>query len=173
MAPRTQLLRDALRLVRAAALLSAPLFLFAEGFSAASAVRVAASNGAAALLCSVLLRRLADRNALQVGRGLVLGLLVLVGALASTNGEPVHVNVINFVLVTLLAGALLPRRELLAVAASCAAAMATIAWRQAVAPPGEELLEARFEAIVQFLPTYAVIVALLVRRGRLEEANAA
>ena len=42
-----------------------------------------------------------------------------------------------------------------------AAVMLGIAWTQAVPPIGEDLLEARLEAIAQFLPTWCVVVAVL------------
>ena len=71
----------------AAALATAPLFAFAEGFDARHCGRVALSNGGAALLCLLLLRVLRSGHAAAVGRALVLGLLLLVGALASTSGE--------------------------------------------------------------------------------------
>ncbi len=166
MPPRTEFLRALLRLILLAALASAPIFLFAEGFSAQSALRVAASNGVAALLCAVLLRQVGRGHETAIARWLVGGLLALVVGLASSNGEAIHVNVVNFVLVTLLASVLIGTRGLLLVAAISAVAMAAIAWRQAVAPPGEEIAEARLEAIAQFLPTYAVIVAILWRRER-------
>lgn len=168
MDPRTRLTQSLLRLLFVAAVATAPLFLFAEEFAARSIGRVAASNGVAALLCLVLLRLVRDgapARVTLVGRLLVGGLLALVAGLAATNGEEIHVNVVNFVLVTVLASALLARRELVGVAIAAAAAMVAIAWRQAVAPPGEGLAEARLESVAQFLPTYAVIVVVLALRG--------
>jgi hypothetical protein len=158
---RLPLLRALLRLLFVTAIVTAPMFLFAEKFESSHVVRVALSHGIVAVGCLVLGRQLAAGNATRVARVLVFGLLALIAALATTNGEPVHVNVVNFVLATVLAGVLLPRRDLVVVGALSAATMVVIAWRGTVAPPGEALLEARGEAIAQFLPTYAVIVAAL------------
>jgi hypothetical protein len=166
---RGRLTRQLLLLVLFAALATAPLFCFAEGFEARHLWRVVGSNGGAALLCLVLLRVLRGGRVALVGRLLVFGLLALVASLAWSNGEDVHQNVVNFVLVTLLASVLLGRRALLLVAPVAALVMAAIAWRQARAAPGEELLEARFESIAQFLPTYAVITLVLWLRERLLE----
>src|SRR5882672_9298543 len=115
--------RRLLVVVLVAALATAPLFLFAEGFEARHVGRVALSNGGAALLCLVLLRVLRRGHVAPVGRALVFGLLALVGLLAWTNHEDVHQNVVNFVLVTLLASVLLGRRALLLVAAIAALVM--------------------------------------------------
>jgi hypothetical protein len=158
---RVRLTRALLLGVLVAAVATAPLFAIAEGFDAAHLGRVACSNGGAALLCLLLLLVLRRGHVAAVGRALVFGLLLLVGALASTSGEDVHVNVVNFVLVALLAGLLTSRRELLLVALLSTVAMVAIAWRQAPAAPGTEPLEARCESIAQFLPTYLVIVFVL------------
>jgi hypothetical protein len=159
--PRVRLTRALLLVVLVAALATAPLFAFGEGFEAGHLGRVALSNGGAALLAFVLLRTLRGGRVELVGRTLVFGLLLLVAALASTSGEDVHKNVVNFVLVTLLAGLLTSRRELTAVALLSAATMVAIAWRQAQPAPGEGAFEARFESVAQFLPTYIVIVFVL------------
>jgi hypothetical protein len=105
-------------------------------------------------------------------RTLVWGLLLLVAVLASSNGEPVHVNVINFMLATLLAAVALGPRALLAAGGISAVVMLGIAWAQAVPRPGEDLLEARLEAIAQFLPTWCVVVTVLWHhlRGSQREA---
>ena len=169
---RGRLTRQLLRLVLVAAIATAPLFCFAEGFEARHLCRVAASNGGAALLCLVLLRVLRSGRVALAGGALVYGLLALVAGLAWSNGEEIHQNVVNFVLVTLLAGVLLGRRALLIVAPIAALVMAAIAWRQAHAAPGEELIEARFESIAQFLPTYAVITLVLWLRERPAEPRA-
>ena len=169
MDPRARLTRALVLTILVAAIASAPVFLFAEEFDAEHVRRVAASNGVTALGCLGLLAMLRAGQVERTGRVLVFGLLALVGSLAWTNGEPVHVNVINFTLVTVLAVVLLGRTTLLAVAAACAALMCAIAWKSAVPPPGEELFEARLEAIAQFLPTYVVVVGVLWLRERFAE----
>jgi hypothetical protein len=158
-----------LRLVLVAAVVTAPVFLFGEGFEAKYIGRVAVSNGVCALLCLGLLR-LVKRGRVQLAGALfVYALLALVGALAWVNGEPVHVNVVNFTLVAVLASAVASSRDLLIVGALAAIEMSAIAWtRPPGAASGKDLAELRFEAIVQFLPTYCVVVGVLwlMRRDR-------
>lgn len=157
--PRALLLRSIAWAIFAAALISAPGFLMAEHFEPGRVARIAASNGVAAVGALALVRASAGGRVLLHARVLVYGLLALVSALASTSGEDVHVNVVNFVLVTVLAGTLLERADLALVAAASAAVLVAIASRAAGAGPeaGESLLE----SIAQFLPTYAVVVFVL------------
>ena len=158
-------------LVLVAALVTAPIFLFAEGLDRTHVLRVLESNGVTALLCAALLaahRRKQAGSLAWIARLLVLGLFGLISWLAWSNGEPVHVNVINFVFVTVLASALRSDRELLVVAAASAAVLCAIALRQtsSVGAGGESDLEARLEPIGQFLPTYVVTVAILWMQKR-------
>ena len=154
-----------IKLVLVAALVTAPVFLFGEGFEVEAVWKVAASNGACVVLCLGLLRLLRAGRVSLASSILVYGLLVLVGTLASINGEPVHVNVINFTLVTVLAAALLARRHVALVAGLSGATMLGIAWARPVTtrPDGRvvDLTEARFETIAQFLPTYIVVAMVL------------
>lgn len=147
--------------VLVAAVVTAPVFLFGEGFEAKYVGRVAASNGVCVALCLGLLGLIRRGKVELAGTLLALGLLGLVGTLASVNGERVHVNVVNFVLVTLLASAVGSRGLLAFVALASSATMVGIAWARPFAEAGQDVEEARFEAIVQFLPTYLVIVAVL------------
>ncbi|MFT6110692.1 MAG: hypothetical protein ACJA2W_003620 [Planctomycetota bacterium] len=166
--PQRALTTALVKLVLLAAVVTAPVFLFGEGFEAKYLWRVAASNGACIVLCLALLALLRrDRVRLAAG-ALVYGLLALVGLLAWSNGEPVHVNVINFTLVAVLASVIATRRDLLVVGALAAIEMVGIAWREPTVEllAGEELAEARFESIVQFLPTFCVVVGVLwIGRG--------
>jgi hypothetical protein len=173
MEPRHRLTRALVLVVLAAAVLTGPVFLLAEELDREHVLRVLASNGVSALLCVGLLALLRRGRAELAARLLVFGLLALVGALAWTNGEGVHVNVVNFVLVTVLAAALLDDAGLLLVAASAACLMVAIAWKQASPAGGEELTEARVESILQFLPTYAVIVLVLWLQRRASRRGAA
>ena len=77
-----------LRLILAAALLTAPLFLFGEGFEAKYVERVALSNGACAALCLGLLGLVRRGKGAMAGSLLVWGLALLVGSLAWGNGSP-------------------------------------------------------------------------------------
>ncbi len=161
LAPELRLTRTLTRLILVVAILTAPIFVFGEGFEAKYIARVAASNGLCVALCLGLLGLLKSRRA-DLGPGLlVVGLLALVGALAWFNGERVHVNVVNFVLVAVLAAAVSTRRMLVGVAVFSAIEMVAIAWDRPFPEPGHDLAEARFEAIAQFLPTYSVIVIVL------------
>ena len=157
----TTLVRTLLRLILVAAVVTAPVFVFGEGFEAKYVLRVAASNGLCILLCLGLLGLLRRGHTELVARLFVFGLLALVGALAWFNGERVHVNVVNFVLIAVLAAVLQGGRMLLVVALLSALEMVAIAWTRPFPEPGHELGEARFEAIAQFLPTYLVIVTIL------------
>lgn len=162
------LTRALVKLVLLAAVVTAPIFLFGEGFEAKYLWRVAASNGVCVGLCLALLALLNRGRVQLAGAILVYGLLALVGTLAWVNGEPVHVNVINFVLVAVLASVVAPVRDLLIVGALAAVEMVAIAWRQPVEvlPVGKELAEVRFESIVQFLPTFCVVVGVLFLGAR-------
>ncbi|MFT7670548.1 MAG: hypothetical protein ACI8X5_003257 [Planctomycetota bacterium] len=161
MAPRVQLIRAILRLILLAALVSAPIFLVAEQFDGKHVLLVLSSNGVCALLCWVLLWKVKQGQVEMSARILVYGLLLLIGWLATTNGEGVHVNVVNFLLVTVLASVLLGRQALFRVSLLSSLTMIWIACQQTVAKEGEGLAEARLESIVQFFPTYLVIVAVL------------
>ena len=172
-APRAALTRALVLTVLAAALATAPLFLLAEGFERDALERVVASNGACVVLCLGLLELVRRGQAELAARALVGGLLGLVTVLAWINGEPVHVNVVNFVLVTLLAAVLLGPAPLPFIGMFCAAAMIAIAWDRAVPSRAHEtLLGARLESIVQFAPTYVVIVLVLWLRERRSSAEA-
>lgn len=167
------ILRTLLRLILWAAIVTAPLFLFGEGFEAEYVGRVALSNGACAALCLWLLALVRRGRARLAGSLLVGGLAVLVGSLAYGNGEPAHVNVINFVLVTLLASVVGGRAQVLWVGCLSALEMGLIAWQRPLVPAGKDLAEARFESLVQILPTFLVVVAILWLRARPGGAAAA
>ena len=161
--PAGGLTKALVRLILAAAVLTAPVFLFGEGFEAKHVWRVAASNGLCAALCLGLLGLIRRGRVELAGTLLVYGLLALVGILAWVNGEPVSVNVINFTLVAVLGSAIAPLRDLLIVGGLAAIEMTAIAWYR----PASSLLESkglaelRFESIVQFLPTFCVVIGVL------------
>lgn len=159
--PRGRLTRTLVHLILLAAVVTAPVFVFGEGFEARYIGRVAATNGPCVLLCLGLLWLLNQGRHELAGRLLVLGLMVLVGGLAWAGGERVHVNVINFVLIAVLASAVTTRRLLALVAGISVVEMVAIAWTRPFVEAGHELGEARFEAIAQFLPTYMVVVTVL------------
>ena len=160
---RAALTRALVLLVLAAAVLTAPVFLFGEGFEAEYVGRVAASNGACVLLCLGLLALQKRGRARLAAQLLVGGLMALVGVLAWVNGEPPHVNVINFTLVVVLASAVGSARDLLIAGVVAAVEMTAIAWTRPSPHLGAEkdLAELRFEGIVQFLPTFLVVVGVL------------
>lgn len=164
--PERRLLRAILRLILGAAVLTAPIFVLGEALDAKTVARVAASNGLCALSCWGLLRVLRGGRTELVANTLVFGLLALVGSLAWSNGERVHVNVINFILIAVLASTIASRRVLVVCALLSAAEMIAIAVRRPFPEAGQEAAEASFEAIIQFLPTYLVIVVVLWLRVR-------
>lgn len=151
------------KLILVAAVVTAPIFLFGEGFEAKYVSRVAASNGLCAALCFGLLGLLKRGRTGLAASLLVYGLLGLVGTLAWINGEPVHVNVINFTLVVVLASAIAGPRDLLVTGAFAATEMVAIAWTRPAEylNEGKDMAEARFESVVQFLPTFCVVVGVL------------
>lgn len=159
------LTRALVLLILVAALVSAPFFLVAEGFHLEHVWRVAASNGVCAIYCVGLLGLLRRGRTQLAGSLLVYGLLAIVSTLAWFNGESVHVNVVNFVLVTVLAGTLLKRRDLVWISVLAAVVMVGIAMRQDIDPSYPDPWEARMESIVQFLPTYVVVVGVLWLRA--------
>ena len=164
-----ELTRALVRLVLVAAVVTAPVFLFGEGLEAMYVTRVAASNGLCVVLCVGLLALLRRGHERLAGASRVYGHPGLVGVLAWVKGEPVHVNGNNFTLIAVLASALCDRREVLVVGALSAVEMVAIAWRRPTAFATEEvseLNEARFEAIVQVLPTFLVVIAVLWLRER-------
>jgi hypothetical protein len=149
-------------LLFAAALITAPLFFVGESFSQTHLVRVLLSNGGTAIGALGLLAVLRRGKVELVGQFVTWGLFLLITALSATNGEPIHVNVINFMLVVVIAHRLLSRASFYAVAAACAAAMAAIAIQQTLAATGTEpAFERATESLVQFLPTFLVIVLVL------------
>ncbi len=163
------------KLILVAAVVTAPIFLFGEGFEAKYLWRVAASNGLCAALCIGLLGLLRQGRTRLAGSLLVYGLLALVGTLAWFNGEPVHVNVINFTLVAVLASVIASPRDLLIVGALSAIEMIAIAWARPAKflAEGKDVGEARFESIVQFLPTFCVVVGVLWLARRRQGATSA
>ena len=152
--------------------MTAPIFLFGEGFEAKYIGRVAASNGLCAALCLGLLALIRRGRVELAGTLLVYGLFALVGTLAWVNGEPVQVNVINFTLVVVLASAIARPRDLVLVGVLAAIEMTAIAWQRPAEEisVGKDLAEMRFESIVQFLPTFCVVVGVLWLTGKREKA---
>ncbi len=153
-------------LLLAAALITAPLFFVGESFSQTHLGRVLLSNGGTALGALGLLALLRRGKVELVSQLVTWGLFALISALSATNGEPIHVNVINFLLVVVVAHRLLSPAGFYAVALACSAAMGAIAIQQTLAATGTEpAFERATESLVQFLPTFLVIV-LVLRLGR-------
>ena len=64
------------------------------------------------------------------------------------------------------------RREVLLLGALSAIEMAVIAWQRPLMPPGKDLAEARFESLVQILPTFLVVAVILWLRAGQERGGA-
>ena len=153
-------------LLFAAALITTPLFFVGESFTQTHLTRVLLSNGGTALGVLSLLALLRRGKVEVVAQLVTWGLFALITALSATNGEPIHVNVINFLLVVVIAHRLVPSTTFYTVSLACLVAMATIAIQQALAATGAEpAFERATESIVQFLPSFLVIV-LVLRLGR-------
>ena len=157
-----RLLPVILKLILVAAITTMPLYVFGEEFSLAHLWRVLAINGGTACGCLALLRLVKAGWVGLVSALLVWGLFGLNSILAATNGEPIHTNVVNFVLVLVIANLLMDRRDVVLVAVACALTMIGIAYRQSLVIQGAEQNERLVETVVQFLPQF-IMIALLLR----------
>jgi hypothetical protein len=165
----TASLTTVLKLILGAAIITAPLYVVGEGFDVSHAGRVLLINGGTAIGAGILLLLVRRGHGRLVSALTVWGLYALVSWLAATNGEPIHVNVVNFVVVLVLAHLLFSGRGVAIVTLACATAMAGIAYRQSLLTTGGQAGELFVEAVVQFLPQF-IFIALLLRmtsgRGR-------
>jgi len=152
-----------LKIILAAAMITAPLYVLAEGVT--HLWRVLVVNGGTTVGMWVLLLLVQRGHVRLVSRLAVWGLLGLVSWLAWANGEPIHVNVVNFVAVLVLAHVLLSPRSVVFVGAACALAMTGIAYRQSLVLPSREA-NGFVETVVQFLPQLILITVLLRMRSR-------
>ena len=155
-------LKMVLKIILVAAIVTAPLYVFGETFDLSHLWKVVMINGGTALAAMVLLLLVHRGHVRLVSALAVWGLLALIAWLAATNGEPIHVNVVNFVLVLVAANLLLGTRSVVLIAFTCAIAMTAIAYHQATVTKGLEGSEVFVETIVQFLPQFILIALLLV-----------
>lgn len=157
----TRRLTIALKILLLAAIATAPLYLVGEGFDLSHVWRVLLTNGGTALAACVLLV-LVHRGYIRAAASLaVWGLFVLIAFLAATNGEPIHVNVVNFSLVLVLANFLLLRDGAILATIACVLAMTAIAYNQALMASRGSAQEIFAETVVQFLPQFILIAFLL------------
>lgn len=157
-----KLLRVILKIILVAALVTMPLYIVGEEFTLAHLWRVLAINGGTALGTLALLQLARLGRTRIVSAVLVWGLFAPISYLAATTGEPVHVNVVNFVLVLVLASLLLRPRDGLLISISCLLVMITIAYRQSLSGAASDQNERFVETMVQFIPQF-LIIALLLR----------
>ena len=155
-------LTTVLKLILAAAIITAPLYVVGETFDLSHAGRVLLINGGTAGAAVILLLLVQRGYGRLVSVLTVWGLYALISWLAATNGEPIHVNVVNFVLVLVLANLLCSGRTVAIVTLACATAMAGIAYHQSLTTTGGQDKELFVETVVQFLPQF-LFVALLLR----------
>lgn len=155
-------LTTVLKLILGAAIITAPLYVVGETFDLSHVGRVLLINGGTAIGAVILLLLLQRGYSRLVSALTVWGLYALVSWLAATNGEPIHVNVVNFVLVLVLANLLLSGRGVAIVALACATAMAGIAYHQSLMTTGGQDKKFFVETVVQFLPQF-ILIALLLR----------
>ena len=157
-----KLLRVILKIILVAALVTMPLYIVGEEFTLAHLWRVLAINGGTALGTLALLQLARLGRTRIVSAVLVWGLFAPISYLAAATGEPVHVNVVNFVLVLVLASLLLRPRDGLLISISCLLVMITIAYRQSLSGAASDQNERFVETMVQFIPQF-LIIALLLR----------
>ena len=93
-----KLLRVILKIILVAALVTMPLYIVGEEFTLSHLWRVLGINGGTALGTLALLQLARLGRTRIVSAVLVWGLFALISYLAATTGEPVHVNVVNFVI---------------------------------------------------------------------------
>lgn len=154
-------LTTVLKLILAAAIITAPLYIVGESFDLSHAGRVLLINGGTAVAAVILLLLVQRGYGRLVSIGAVSGLYTLITWLAATNGEPIHVNVVNFVLVLVLANLLCSGRAVAIVTLACATAMVGIAYHQLVMATGGQDREMFVETVVQFLPQFIFMAVLL------------
>lgn len=151
----------ALKILLFAAIATAPLYLVGESFDLSHVWRVTLTNGGTALAAFgllVLVRHGHIRIAVNVA---VWGLFALVASLAATNGESIHVNVVNFSMVLVLAHLLLHRDGAVVATVACLLIMTAIAYHQSLTANPSNATEIFVETIVQFLPQFILIAFLL------------
>ena len=157
----TRRLTIALKILLFAAIATAPLYLVGESFDLSHVWRVTLTNGGTALAAFGLLVLVRRGHIRIVASVAVWGLFALVASLAATNGEPIHVNVVNFSLVLVLAHFLLHRYGAMVATIACALAMTAIGYNQALVAGAGNAHEIFVETIVQFLPQFILIAFLL------------
>ena len=154
-------LKVVLKIILIAAIVTAPLYMFGEAFDLSHLWKVVMINGGTALAAVALLLLVQRGHVRLMSELAVWALLGLISWLAATNGEPIHVNVVNFVLVLVLANLLLDGRSVVLVAFACAVAMTGVAYQQSPMTKGLAGNEVFVETIVQFLPQFILIAVLL------------
>ncbi len=159
-------LKIVLKIILVAAIVTAPFYMFGEAFDLSHLWQVAMINGGTALAAVMFLMLVQRGHVRLVSELAVWGLLFLISWLAATNGEPIHVNVVNFVLVVVLANLLLGGRGFVLATCTCAVAMTGIAYHQSLLTKGPEGNEVFVETIVQFLPQFILIALLLKMSSR-------
>ena len=154
-------LTTVLKLILGAAIVTAPLYIVGETFDLSHAGRVLLINGSTAAVAVILLLLVQRGYGRLVIVLTVWGLYALVTWLAATSGEPIHVNVVNFVLVLVLANLICSGRTVAIVTLACATAMIGIAYYQSLTATGGQGREVFVETVVQFLPQFIFMAVLL------------
>ncbi len=157
----TRRLTIALKILLFAAIATAPLYLVGENFDLSHIWRVILTNGGTALAALVLLFLVRRGHIRIVAYVAVWGLFGLVASLAATNGESIHINVVNFSLVLVLAHFLLHRDGAIVATVACLLTMTAIAYHQSVIENPSNTQEIFVGTVVQFLPQFILIAFLL------------
>ncbi|MEO6021931.1 MAG: hypothetical protein ABIP64_02215 [Burkholderiales bacterium] len=156
-------LQTILKIILVAAVATLPIFALSEEISLAHFMRVLAINGGTAFVAFVLLRLTKNGYERPISIVLVWGLFALIAGLAATNSEPIAINIVNFVIVLVVANLLLNGFHITIVSLACVAAMVAIAYMQsksmiAVKEQSDNLMEVLSEFVPQF-----IVVAVLLR----------
>lgn len=171
----TSQLQVILKIILAAAVVTLPVFSLSEEISWAHFLRVLLINGGAAIVVLVLLKLSQRGYERSVSAALVWGLFALITGLAATNGEPITTNVVNFIIVLVVANLLLSGTQITAVSVACVAAMVAIAYLQSkqivvATEAGNSFAATLGEFVVQFA-IVAILLKLLSRRVEAADQN--
>jgi hypothetical protein len=164
----TDQLKIILKIILAAAVVTFPIFSLSEEISWVHTLRVLLINGGTIIVALVLLKLTQRGYGRSVGAGLVWSLFALIAGLAATNGEPIATNVVNFIIVLIVANLLLSGLQITLVSVACVAAMVVIAYLQSkqivvAKEVGDSFAATLSEFVAQFI-IVAILIRLLSRR---------
>lgn len=162
-----------LKILLAAAIVTLPIFSLSEEISWAHFLRVLLINGGTAIAVLILLRLTQKGYERPVSAALVWGLFALIAGLAATNGEPIATNVVNFIIVLVVANLLLNGTQINIVSVACLAAMIVIAYLQSKhIVVAKEAADSFADSLSEFAAQFAIVAILIRLLSRRVEAAA-